>query len=72
MDLRFSKEDEQFRASARAWLEANVPREPRPPRGPESAVFDRVAAQAARARLGRSELAERITADAGSRPRRSR
>ena len=41
MDLRFSKEDEQFRASARAWLEANVPREPRPPRGPESAAFDR-------------------------------
>ena len=30
MDLRFSAEDDAFRAEARAWLEANVPAEPLP------------------------------------------
>jgi len=30
MDLTFSEEEERFRAEARAWLEANVPREPLP------------------------------------------
>ncbi|TMA49328.1 MAG: acyl-CoA dehydrogenase, partial [Deltaproteobacteria bacterium] len=30
MDIRFSAAEEAFRADARAWLEANVPRGPRP------------------------------------------
>ena len=30
MEIRFSDAEEAFRADARAWLEANVPREPRP------------------------------------------
>ena len=30
MDLRFSQEDDAFRAEARVWLEANVPAEPLP------------------------------------------
>jgi len=30
MDLTFTREEEAFRAEARAWLEANVPRPPLP------------------------------------------
>jgi alkylation response protein AidB-like acyl-CoA dehydrogenase len=41
VDLRFSDDDQRFRARARAWLEKHVPLTPRPPRGPESAAFDR-------------------------------
>jgi alkylation response protein AidB-like acyl-CoA dehydrogenase len=31
VEIRFSREEEAFRAEARAWLEANVPRAPKPP-----------------------------------------
>jgi alkylation response protein AidB-like acyl-CoA dehydrogenase len=41
MDLRYSEADTEFRARARAWLEAHVPRSVRPPRGPAAAEFDR-------------------------------
>src|SRR5262249_15123584 len=41
VDLRYSDEDEAFRAHARAWLRAHAPRSRRPPRGPASAEFDR-------------------------------
>ena len=41
MDLRYSDEDDEFRARARAWLQANVPRSSRPPRGRAAADFDR-------------------------------
>jgi alkylation response protein AidB-like acyl-CoA dehydrogenase len=41
MDLRYSEADSEFRARARAWLEANVPRSPRPPRGAAASDFDR-------------------------------
>ena len=41
MDLQFSEEDRQFRASAREWLGANVPREPHPGYGPAGARYDR-------------------------------
>ena len=41
MDLRYSEEDEEFRAHARAWLRAHVPQSSRPPRGRAAADFDR-------------------------------
>jgi len=41
MDLRYSAEDDEFRARARAWLKTHVPRSPRPPRGRLAADFDR-------------------------------
>jgi alkylation response protein AidB-like acyl-CoA dehydrogenase len=41
MNLRYSDEDEEFRAGARAWLTAHVPRSPRPPHGRAAAEFDR-------------------------------
>lgn len=41
MDLVYSGEDRAFRESARAWLSANVPRNPRPAHGAEAARFDR-------------------------------
>src|SRR5499427_3738493 len=41
MDLRYSDEDNEFRARARAWLQTHVPRSARPPRGPAAADFDR-------------------------------
>ena len=40
MHLRWTNEQQQFRARAREWLEANVPDEPRPPHGLEQVVFD--------------------------------
>jgi alkylation response protein AidB-like acyl-CoA dehydrogenase len=41
MDLRYANDDHTFRASAREWLSANVPRESRPAHGPGAAQFDR-------------------------------
>lgn len=41
MDLDFSTEDEAFRREVRAWLEANVPKSPRPGDGAAMADFDR-------------------------------
>jgi len=41
MDLRYSDEDQEFRARARAWLQTNVPSSPRPPHGSAAAEFDR-------------------------------
>ena len=41
MDLRYSDEDEEFRASARAWLKSHVSGPPRPPQGRAAADFDR-------------------------------
>src|SRR5262245_22445869 len=41
MGLRYSEEDDEFRARARAWLATHVPRSPRPPRGRAAAEFDR-------------------------------
>jgi alkylation response protein AidB-like acyl-CoA dehydrogenase len=41
MNLRYTEEDEEFRARARAWLTAQVPRSPRPPHGRAAAAFDR-------------------------------
>ena len=40
MDLDYSEDDRAFRDRARAWLEANIPREPRPPEGAEAAKWD--------------------------------
>lgn len=40
MDLDYSAEDDQFRAEAREWLDANVPRGPRPPEGQGMRDFD--------------------------------
>lgn len=40
MDLHFTRDDELFRQEARAWLESNVPREPRPPEGQGMRDFD--------------------------------
>ena len=40
MQLSFDTEDEAFRASARAWLTANVPSERRPHSGPAARDFD--------------------------------
>jgi alkylation response protein AidB-like acyl-CoA dehydrogenase len=41
MDLTFSREDQLFRQEARAWLEANIPRDRhRPHSGPEMRAFD--------------------------------
>jgi len=36
----FSTDEQQFREKARDWLSGNVPKERRPPRGPEMRVFD--------------------------------
>jgi alkylation response protein AidB-like acyl-CoA dehydrogenase len=36
----FSAEEQRFREEAREWLNENVPRERRPPRGPEMQAFD--------------------------------
>jgi alkylation response protein AidB-like acyl-CoA dehydrogenase len=41
MNLRYSEEDREFRARARAWLTANVPKSPRPPHGVRASKFDR-------------------------------
>ena len=41
MDLRYSDEDRAFRARAREWLAANVPKEPRPATGHAASQFDR-------------------------------
>src|SRR5262245_14838435 len=41
MDLRYSEEDHESRARARAWLGTHVPRWSRPPRGRAAADFDR-------------------------------
>jgi alkylation response protein AidB-like acyl-CoA dehydrogenase len=41
MDLQYSEEDREFRTRARAWLQAHVPRSPRPPRGRGAVDFDR-------------------------------
>src|SRR5262245_39908017 len=41
MNLRYSEEDHEFRARARAWLRTHVPRSSRPPRGRAAADFDR-------------------------------
>jgi alkylation response protein AidB-like acyl-CoA dehydrogenase len=41
MDLSSSDEDREFRARARAWLQAHVPTTTRPPKGPPAADFDR-------------------------------
>jgi len=41
MDLSYSDEDQQFRASARDWLQRNIPRSQRPPHGEAMARFDR-------------------------------
>ena len=41
MDLRYSDEDRDFRARAREWLQANVPKHGRPPGGAAAARFDR-------------------------------
>jgi alkylation response protein AidB-like acyl-CoA dehydrogenase len=41
MDLQYSAEDREFRARARAWLQAHVPRSPRPPSGRGAVDFDR-------------------------------
>lgn len=40
MDLDYSPDDIAFRASARAWLSANVPAEPRPAEGDAAAHYD--------------------------------
>ena len=42
MDLNYSEADRDFRARARAWLQANVPGEPRPGDPVAAAKFDRV------------------------------
>ena len=41
MDLKYSDADIEFRARAREWLQANVPRHARPAGGHEAAQFDR-------------------------------
>lgn len=41
MDLRYSEEEEAFRARARDWLGDNIPRTPRPVEGEAMAQFDR-------------------------------
>ena len=41
MDLRYSDEDRDFRARARAWLTGNVPQAVRPAHGPGAEQFDR-------------------------------
>jgi hypothetical protein len=41
MDLRYSEEDDEFRARARAWLGTHVPPSSRAPRGRAAADFDR-------------------------------
>src|SRR3954470_6189180 len=41
MDLDYSSDDLAFRATAREWLAAHVPSEPRPPEGQEAADYDR-------------------------------
>ncbi len=41
MDLQYSEADKEFRAKARAWLQTNVPTEPRPANGKAGAQFDR-------------------------------
>lgn len=41
MDLQYSEADLEFRASARAWLKANVPQHSRPAEGFAAAQFDR-------------------------------
>jgi len=41
MDLTVSEHERTFRGEARAWLEANVPKERRPHDSPEMAAFDR-------------------------------
>jgi alkylation response protein AidB-like acyl-CoA dehydrogenase len=41
MDLGYTEADAEFRARARAWLQAHVPRSPRPARGAAAARFDR-------------------------------
>ena len=40
MDLTYSAEEREFRERARDWLQANVPREKRPPPGPQARAFD--------------------------------
>ena len=40
MNLDYTAEDEIFRAEAREWLDANIPREVRPPDGPGMREFD--------------------------------
>ena len=63
MDLRYSDEDEAFRAEVRDWLEVEVPEHgPPPPPGDWPArarVRHRLAAQALRRRLRRAGLAGR-------------
>jgi len=41
MDLKYSDEDRDFRARAREWLQANVPKGPRPAGGHTASQFDR-------------------------------
>jgi alkylation response protein AidB-like acyl-CoA dehydrogenase len=41
MDLRFTAEEIAFREKARHWLDANVPRGPRPVEGPELLAYDK-------------------------------
>jgi alkylation response protein AidB-like acyl-CoA dehydrogenase len=41
MDLQYSEEDREFRTRARTWLQAHVPRSPRPPHGRGAVDFDR-------------------------------
>lgn len=40
MDLDYRTDDFEFRARARSWLEANVPRDPRPAEGNSAAAYD--------------------------------
>ncbi len=40
MQFEFSAAERQFREEVRDWLSANIPKERRPPRGPEMAAFD--------------------------------
>ena len=39
MDLTFSPDDLQFQERARAWLLANVPKDPAPHDGPEARTY---------------------------------
>jgi len=39
MHYDISREDREFRDEARTWLEANVPKEPQPPIGPEQVTY---------------------------------
>lgn len=41
MDLKFTEEDQQFRARARSWLSDNIPKTQRPAHGEGAAQFDR-------------------------------